>query len=91
MPTGAIYGMTNMLKSLLHDYQPTHTAIVFDAKGKTFRHELFSEYKANRPPMPDELVAQISLTHEIVQALGFPLIMENGVEASVGCVLRTSY
>jgi len=81
MPTGAIYGMTNMLKSLLHDYQPTHTAIVFDAKGKTFRHELFPEYKANRPPMPDELVAQISLTHEIVQALGFPLIMENGVEA----------
>ncbi|TGO03498.1 DNA polymerase I [Candidatus Thiomargarita nelsonii] len=81
MPTGAIYGMTNMLKSLLQDYQPTHTAIVFDAKGKTFRHELFSEYKANRPPMPDELVAQISLTHEIVQALGFPLIMEKGVEA----------
>ncbi len=81
MPTGAIYGMTNMLKSLLQDYQPTHTAIVFDAKGKTFRHELFPEYKANRPPMPDELVAQISLTHEIVQALGFPIIIEKGVEA----------
>jgi len=73
MPTGAIYGMTNMLKSLLHDYQPTYAAIVFDAKGKTFRNELFPEYKANRPPMPDDLVAQISLTHEIVQALGFPL------------------
>ncbi|MEN8219070.1 MAG: DNA polymerase I [Pseudomonadota bacterium] len=81
MPTGAVYGMTNMLKSLLHDYQPTYTAIVFDAKGKTFRDELYPEYKANRPPMPDDLVAQISLTHEMVQALGFPLIMENGVEA----------
>jgi len=81
MPTGAIYGMTNMLKSLLHDYQPTYAAVVFDAKGKSFRDELFPEYKTNRPPMPDDLVAQISLTHEMVQALGFPLIMENGVEA----------
>jgi DNA polymerase-1 len=81
MPTGAVYGMTNMLKSLLHDYQPIYAAIVFDAKGKTFRDELYPEYKANRPPMPDDLVAQISLTHEMVQALGFPLIMENGVEA----------
>jgi len=80
-PTGAIYGMTNMLKSLLHDYNPVYAAVVFDAKGKTFRHELFPEYKANRPPMPDELVKQILPVHDMVRALGFPLIMESGVEA----------
>lgn len=81
VPTGAVYGMTNMLKSLLHNYQPVYAAVVFDAKGKTFRNDLYPEYKATRPPMPDDLVAQISLSHEIVQALGFPLIMESGVEA----------
>ena len=80
-PTGAIYGMTNMLKSLLHEYQPVYAVVVFDAKGKTFREELFPEYKATRPPMPDDLIEQISLVHDMVRALGFPLIIENGVEA----------
>jgi len=81
VPTGAVYGITKMLKSLLRDYQPVHAAIMFDAKGKNFRHTLYPDYKANRPPMPAELVAQIPLVHEMVQALGFPLLMENGVEA----------
>ena len=80
-PNGAIYGMKNMLKSLLRDYKPVYAVVVFDAKGKNFRHELFSEYKANRPPMPDELAEQIPLVHNMVRALGFPLIMESGVEA----------
>jgi DNA polymerase-1 len=81
VPTGAVYGITKMLKSLLSDYQPVYAAIVFDAKGKTFRHELYPDYKANRPATPEELVAQISLAHEMVQALGFPLFIESGVEA----------
>ncbi len=81
MPNGAIYGITNMLKSLLKDYQPSYAAIVFDAKGSNFRHSLFSEYKANRAKMPDDLREQIPYVHEIVQALGFPLLMEDGVEA----------
>jgi DNA polymerase-1 len=81
MPNGAIYGITNMLKSLLKDYKPAYAAIVFDAKGSNFRHSLFPEYKANRPQTPEELSAQIPHVHEIVQALGFPLLMETGVEA----------
>jgi DNA polymerase-1 len=81
MPTGAVYGITNMLKSLLTEYQPVYAAVIFDAKGKTFRSDLYPDYKANRPPMPDELVAQITVTHDIVQALGFPILMETGVEA----------
>ncbi|EDN69049.1 DNA-directed DNA polymerase [Beggiatoa sp. PS] len=81
MLTGAVYGVTNMLKSLRADYQPIYVAIVFDAKGKKFRHELYPDYKKNRPPMPEELVVQISSTHDMVRALGFPLLMENGVEA----------
>jgi len=80
-PTGAVYGITNMLKSLLAEYQPVYAAVVFDAPGKTFRHQLFPQYKANRPAPPAELVAQISPTHELVQALGFPLLTVNGVEA----------
>ncbi|WP_069469926.1 DNA polymerase I [Candidatus Marithrix sp. Canyon 246] len=81
MPNGAIYGITNMLKSLLKDYQPVYAAIVFDAKGSNFRHSLFPEYKANRSKTPDDLSAQIPDVHEMVQALGFPLLMEAGVEA----------
>jgi DNA polymerase-1 len=81
IPTGAVYGITNMLKSLLVEYQPQYAAVVFDAKEKTFREELYPDYKANRAAMPDDLVAQISLTHEIVQALGLPLLMVSGVEA----------
>jgi DNA polymerase-1 len=81
MPTGAVYGITNMLKSLLAEYQPQYAAVIFDAKEKTFREELYPDYKANRLAMPAELVSQISLTHEMVQALGLPLLMVSGVEA----------
>ena len=80
-PTGAIYGVVNMLKRLLNDEHPSHIAVVFDAKGKTFRHEIYEEYKANRPPMPEELQAQIDPLHEIICALGLPLIIEPDVEA----------
>jgi DNA polymerase-1 len=81
MPTGAIYGITNMLKSLIKDYQPVYAAIVFDTKGSNFRHSLFPEYKANRAKTPDELIVQIPYVHQMVQALGFPLLMQEGVEA----------
>jgi DNA polymerase-1 len=80
-PTGAVYGITNMLKNLLKEYQPTHIAVVFDAKGKTFRHDLYPEYKATRAAMPDELVSQITLSHQVIAAMGFPILMINGVEA----------
>lgn len=89
-PTGAIYGVVNMLKRLLKDYQPDAVAVVFDAKGKTFRSELYADYKANRPPMPDDLRAQIAPLHQLVQALGFPLLIESGVEADdvIGTLAR---
>lgn len=81
LATGAVYGVVNMLKSLLKQYTPTHMVVVFDAKGKTFRDDLYSEYKANRPPMPDELREQIAPLHEIVEAMGFPMLVIEGVEA----------
>ncbi len=80
-PTGAVYGVINMIKKLQADENPTHMAVVFDAKGKTFRHDLYKEYKANRPSMPEDLQTQIEPLHELVQALGLPLISEPGVEA----------
>jgi len=80
-PTGAIFGVVNMLRRLLKDYDSDHIAVVFDAKGKTFRNELYADYKANRPPMPDDLRSQIEPLHKIVQAMGFPLLMVTGVEA----------
>ena len=80
-PTGAVYGVINMLRSLLSEYQPEYMAVVFDARGKTFRHEMYEEYKANRPPMPDELAAQVEPLHELVRALGLPLLQVGGVEA----------
>ena len=80
-PTGAIYGVVNMLKRLLGKEQPSHIAVVFDAKGKTFRHELYGDYKANRPPMPDELRVQIDPLHAVIRALGLVLISEPNVEA----------
>jgi DNA polymerase I len=80
-PTGAVYGITNMLKNLLKEYQPTHAAVVFDAKGKTFRDDIYPEYKATRSAMPDDLVQQIKLAHQVIRALGFPVLMINGVEA----------
>lgn len=89
-PTGAIKGVLNMLRKLRADYQPTHMAVVFDAKGKTFRHEMYSEYKAHRPPMPDELAQQIEPLHNIIRALGIPLVVRKGVEADdvIGTLAR---
>jgi len=81
MPTGAAYGITNMLRRLLADYDPSHLAVVFDAKGKTFRDDLYSEYKANRPPMPDEMRQQLDFIRSLVKALGMPLLEVPGVEA----------
>lgn len=81
VPTGAAYGVINMLRKLLNDYQPEHVAVVFDAKGKTFRDELFEHYKSHRPPMPNDLVQQIEPIHNIIRALGVPLLMVDGVEA----------
>ncbi|CAI1178785.1 DNA polymerase I [Serratia marcescens] len=80
-PTGAMYGVLNMLRSLLLQYQPSHVAVVFDAKGKTFRDDLFAEYKSHRPPMPDDLRAQIEPLHSMVKAMGLPLLVTPGVEA----------
>ena len=80
-PTGAMYGVLNMLRKLVKDEQPDNIAMVFDAKGKTFRNDIYAEYKANRPPMPDDLREQIQPLHEIIQAQGFPLISIEGVEA----------
>ncbi|EOC0209632.1 DNA polymerase I [Cronobacter dublinensis] len=80
-PTGAMYGVLNMLRSLILQYQPSHAAVVFDAKGKTFRDELFEHYKSHRPPMPDDLRAQIEPLHAMVKAMGLPLLVVSGVEA----------
>jgi DNA polymerase-1 len=80
-PTGAIYGVVNMLRRLLADYPAGHVAVVFDARGPTFRNEIFPEYKAHRPPMAEELVAQVPPLFEIVRALGLPLVQVSGVEA----------
>ena len=80
-PTGAIYGMINMLRRLRQDYAAAYMACVFDAKGKTFRDELYPEYKAHRPSMPEDLVRQIEPIHEVVRALGWPILMGEGVEA----------
>jgi len=79
--TGAIYGVINMLKSLIKEYSPTHMAVVFDAKGKTFRNDMYAEYKANRPEMPPELREQIAPLHEIIKAMGLPLVVVPNVEA----------
>ena len=81
MPTGAVKGVINMMRRLQKDYPNSTTAVIFDAKGKTFRDEIYSEYKANRPPMPDELRSQIEPIHSIIKAMGMPLISVEGVEA----------
>jgi DNA polymerase I len=80
-PTGAIYGVLNMLRRLESDYKADYKAVVFDAKGKTFRDDWFPEYKAHRPPMPNEMVSQIEPLHAAIQAAGWPLLMVDGVEA----------
>jgi len=81
VPTGAIHGMVNMLRKLIKDYKPAHMAVVFDAPGKTFRDEIFPEYKAHRPPLPEDLRVQIKPVHDFVRAMGLPLLCEDGVEA----------
>ena len=80
-PTGAVVGVVNMLRKLLQEYQPEHIAVVFDAPGGSFRNQLYSEYKAHRPPMPDDLRVQIEPLHTIIKAMGLPLLMIEGVEA----------
>ena len=80
-PTGAIYGMVNMMRRARSELKADHIACVFDAKGKTFRDEMYSEYKAHRSPMPEDLVKQIEPIHAIVKALGWPVLMVSGVEA----------
>lgn len=80
-PTGAIYGVVNMIKRLIKDYQPEELAVVFDAKGKTFRDEWYPEYKAHRPPMPQELSSQFTPLIELLEAMGIPILIIEGVEA----------
>jgi DNA polymerase-1 len=89
-PTGAVRGVTAMLRKMRQDYPNSHIAVVFDAKGKTFRDELFSEYKAQRPPMPDDLRLQIQPVHDIIHAMGLPLLSIEGVEADdvIGTLAR---
>lgn len=89
-PTGAIKGVAAMLRKLVDEYQPEHMVVVFDAKGKTFRDDLYPEYKAHRPPMPEELRAQIEPLHQLIEAMGFPILKIEGVEADdvIGTLAR---
>ena len=89
-PTGAVKGVTNMMRRLLKDYPLSPIAVIFDAKGKTFRDDMFAEYKANRPPMPDDLRPQVQPIHDIVEAMGLPLFVIEGVEADdvIGTLAR---
>ena len=89
-PTGAIYGVLNMLNKLMTEHEPEQVAVVFDAKGKTFRDEMFADYKANRPPMPDELREQVEPLLTAIEAMGLPLLRVDGVEADdvIGTLVR---
>ena len=91
-PTGAVYGVVNMLRRLLSEYDTEYIAVVFDAKGKTFRDDIYPEYKAHRPPMPDDLSVQIEPLQEVIRALGLPLIQIEGVEADdvIGTLARAA-
>ncbi|MBD9354391.1 DNA polymerase I [Methylomonas albis] len=80
-PTNAVYGVSNMLRKLINDYDTPYVTVVFDAPGKTFRNDLYDQYKAHRPPMPDDLRVQIAPLHDLIRSLGLPLIIEHGVEA----------
>ncbi len=80
-PTGAIRGVISMLRKLQHDYPMSKVVVIFDAKGKNFRHDMYPDYKANRPPMPEDLACQISPIHQIIEAMGLPLLIVDGVEA----------
>ena len=89
-PTGAVYGVADMLRKLLNDYDPEYVAVVFDARGRTFRDELFEHYKAHRAPMPDDLCAQVEPLHAVVRASGLPVLVVEGVEADdvIGTLAR---
>ncbi len=89
-PTGAVHGVVAMLRRLIREYRPTYMAVIFDARGKTFRDDLYADYKATRPPMPDDLSPQIQPLHAIVQAMGLPLLCVEGVEADdvIGTLAR---
>ncbi len=89
-PTGAIRLLTSMMRSLLKSYPDSPVAVIFDAKGKTFRDEIYPEYKAQRPPMPDDLRLQVEPVHDIIKAMGIPLFVEEGVEADdvIGTLAR---
>ena len=81
LPTNAIHGVTNMLRKLMAEYHNDDICVVFDAPGKTFRNELYAQYKAHRPPMPEDLRVQIEPLQQLIRAMGLPLIIEPGVEA----------
>ena len=89
-PTGAIKGVVNMIRRLVNDYPDSKIIVVFDAKGKNFRHDMYPDYKANRPPMPDDLRSQIQPIHDIIKALGLPLLIIPDVEADdvIGTLAR---
>lgn len=89
-PTGAIYGVANMIKKLIKDFQPQELAVVFDSKGKTFRDEWYPEYKAHRPPMPDDLSSQFKPLIQLLEAMGLPILIIDGVEADdvIGTLAR---
>ncbi|NEZ02838.1 DNA polymerase I [Wenzhouxiangella sp. XN201] len=80
-PTGAVFGVANMVRRMIEQYEPEYAAVIFDAPGKTFRHDTYAEYKATRPPMPDELRSQIEPLHELIDAMGLPRLVVEGVEA----------
>ena len=91
-PTGAVYGVLKMVRKLIEEEQPDYVAVVFDAKGKTFRHKIYQDYKANRPPMPDDLRVQIEPLHQLIEALGIPLLSIPDVEADdvIGTLATTA-
>jgi DNA polymerase-1 len=80
-PTGAVKGVIAMMRRMIKDYPDSPIVVVFDAKGKTFRDDLYTEYKSQRPPMPDDLRTQIEPIHKIIKAMGLPILIEKGVEA----------
>jgi len=92
-PTGALHGVLTMIQKLLREEQPDNVAIIFDAPGKTFRNELYAEYKSNRPPMPDELSSQIQPIKDAIEAMGLPLLQIKGVEADdvIGTLCKQAY
>jgi DNA polymerase-1 len=91
-PTGAVYGLCQMLLRIEREWKPTHLCVVYDAPGATFRDEIYAEYKANRPPMPPDLAAQIGLSHRVVDAFGLPVLSVPGVEADdvIATLARTA-